>query len=78
MRSDFKNNQNGQDQNQNDLPEKLSNPAKRALVAAGIFSLEQLTHYKESEIKRLHGIGPNAMVMLEKSMRESNLTFSTE
>lgn len=78
MRSQLNNIQSQQNQNQNDLPEKLSNPAKRALDAAGIFRLEQLSNFKKSEIKILHGIGPNAMIMLEKSMRERSLSFLKE
>ncbi len=45
---------------ESDLP-KLSAPAQRALAGAGIQNLRQLSKFSESEIKKLHGIGPNAL-----------------
>jgi GTP cyclohydrolase II len=46
-----------------DLP-KLTEPAQRALAAAGIKRLDRLTQFNEEEIKQLHGIGPNAFNQL--------------
>lgn len=48
----------------NDLPEKLSKPAQRALAAQGIGSLKDITKYTEAEIAALHGVGPTAVVKL--------------
>ena len=46
--------------------EKLAAPAQRALKGAGYTTLEQLTKVKQSEIARLHGIGPNALTKLRQ------------
>lgn len=60
--------------NTTSLP-KLGAPAGRALEAAGIRSLEQLTRYREDQIRRLHGIGPNALVVLSRALKEHGLSF---
>jgi hypothetical protein len=57
-----------------DLP-KLAAPARRALTAAGYTRLEQLTEVEESEVMRLHGMGPNAMETLRNALRERGLAF---
>ena len=57
---------------------KLAAPAHRALDAAGIRSLEQLTRYSEDQIRRLHGIGPNALVSLRRALAENGLSFKRE
>lgn len=59
-----------------DLPEKLSQPAHRALAGAGIQTLEQLSKFSEAKIKNLHGIGPNALVKLHQALAEKGLTFA--
>ncbi len=62
------------DQPESDLP-KLSQPAQRALAEAGIRRLEQLTGYGESDIRQLHGIGPNALKTLREALAAKGLTF---
>ncbi len=62
-------------QQESDLP-KLASPAQRALAAAGIRRLDQLTKFSESEIKQLHGIGPNAFNQLRRSLRARGLAFA--
>jgi hypothetical protein len=64
------------DQQAGDLPQKLSQPARRALASAGIQRLEQLTGFSEAEIKKLHGIGPNALVQLRAALAARGLSFS--
>ena len=59
-----------------DLP-KLSAPAHRALAAAGITHLAQLTRVSEAEIKKLHGIGPNAIKQLQLALQDKGLSFAT-
>ena len=54
---------------------KLAAPARRALEAAGIRSLEGLTRYSEDQIRRLHGIGPNALVALRRALKEHGLSL---
>jgi predicted flap endonuclease-1-like 5' DNA nuclease len=55
---------------------KLSQPAHRALASAGIQRLEQLTKFSEDEIKRLHGIGPNALAQLNFALQAKGLAFA--
>jgi hypothetical protein len=57
-----------------DLP-KLAAPARRALIGAGYTRLEQLTEVEESEVMRLHGMGPNAMETLRNALAERGLSF---
>jgi hypothetical protein len=65
------------DQQKSDFP-KLSQPAHRALAGAGYSRLEQLTRVTESEIKQLHGIGPNAIKQLQSALAAKGLSFATE
>ena len=62
-------------QAENDLPTGLAQPALRALAGAGIHGLEQLSKFSENEIRRLHGIGPNALEKLTQAMAEKGLSF---
>jgi hypothetical protein len=57
---------------------KLSAPARRALEAAGIYRLEQLTTVRETDIARLHGIGPNALRQLRRALAANGLAFAAE
>jgi hypothetical protein len=59
-----------------DLPSGLARPAKRALAAAGYTSLEQLTQISEAELKRLHGVGPNAVRQLRDALAAMGLSFA--
>jgi hypothetical protein len=54
---------------------KLAAPALRALAAAGYTRLEDLTKVTESEVMRLHGMGPNAMRALRTALEERGLSF---
>lgn len=64
------------DQSESDLPAKLSQPAQRALAGAGIKNLKQLTKFSEAEIKKLHGIGPNAINQLRAALAAKGLSFA--
>jgi len=50
--------------------------AHRALAAAGIERLDQLTKLSEEELKQLHGIGPNALKQLHQALRSKGLSFA--
>ncbi|MBZ0296150.1 MAG: DNA-binding protein [Anaerolineae bacterium] len=63
---------------ESDLPPKLAAPAYRALAAAGIQHLEQLTAWHEKDVKALHGIGPTAIEKLRKALQARGLSFKTE
>ena len=65
-------------QQESDLPIDLSRPAQRALDAAGYLRLEQLTRVSETEIKQLHGIGPNAIKKLRSALDAKGLSFAGE
>jgi hypothetical protein len=58
-----------------DLPAKLGAPAERALAGAGIKNLKHLTKFSEAEIKKLHGVGPNAIGKLRLALAEKGLSF---
>ena len=66
------------DQSKKALPSALANPAQRALASAGIKHLEDLTRFSEAEVMDLHGIGPNAMRILQEAMTEQDLRFQAE
>ncbi|MET3728365.1 putative flap endonuclease-1-like 5' DNA nuclease [Fictibacillus halophilus] len=57
------------------LPSKLAKPAERALTSAGITTIEQLTDWRESDLKKLHGMGPKAMGQLLAALQEKGLSF---
>ena len=59
-------------QQKGSLP-KLAQPALRALAGAGIMSLEQLTGFREEEIKQLHGMGPKALGQLRQALTDQGL-----
>jgi hypothetical protein len=63
-------------QPESDLPAELAQPAQRALAGAGIQNLKQLTKFSEAEIKRLHGIGPNALKQLRTALKAKGLSFA--
>jgi len=53
----------------------LSAPARRALQHAGFTDPAVLASHTEKEILALHGIGPTAMPILRKALREAGLAF---
>lgn len=59
-----------------ELPAKLGAPAERALANAGIKNLKHLTKFSETEIKQLHGVGPNAIGKLRQALVENGLSFA--
>jgi hypothetical protein len=63
-------------QQESDLPIELAAPARRALVGAGYLRLEQLSKVSETEIKQLHGIGPNALKQLRHALDAKGLSFA--
>jgi len=57
---------------------KIAKPAQRALAGAGYTHLEQLSEVKESELAKLHGMGPNALGKLRTALAEKGLSFADE
>ncbi len=55
---------------------KLSQPALRALHAAGYTRLEQVAALSEAQLKQLHGVGPTAIEALRQALSEKGLAFA--
>jgi len=53
----------------------LAAPARRALESAGIKTLKQLSKRSETEILKLHGMGPGSLPKLRKALHDEGLTF---
>ena len=53
----------------------ISAPARRALLGQGIDTLSKLTAYHESEILKLHGVGPSIIVKLNALLAQHQLSF---
>jgi hypothetical protein len=53
-------------------------PARRALLAQGIYSIRDLTKWSKKELLKLHGIGPNAANKIEKIAAEAGLNLKSE
>ncbi len=64
------------EQSSNDLPVEFSNPARRALIQAGYSRLDQLATVRETEVKRLHGVGPTAIAQLRRALEQRGLSFA--
>jgi hypothetical protein len=54
---------------------KLSAPARRALAGAGYTHLDQLTQVSESDVEKLHGMGPTAIAALSAALDQRGLSF---
>ena len=58
------------------FPKGLAQPALRALAGAGFDHLEQLAAVPESEVRELHGIGPNALQKFRDALFTLGLSFA--
>jgi DNA-directed RNA polymerase alpha subunit len=59
-----------------DIPNNIGKPAMRALTNAGYNQLEQFTKISESEILKLHGMGPKALERIRRALEEKGLSFA--
>ncbi|MEV4126481.1 DNA-binding protein [Nocardia sp. NPDC049707] len=59
-----------------DLPAELGKPAERALAAAGIQRLADLTAWTERDLAALHGVGPTAIAELRTALAERDQSFA--
>jgi hypothetical protein len=55
---------------------KISAPALRALLNAGIITLKDLSKWSEGQIRELHGIGPSTIPKLRIALKKNALSFS--
>ena len=60
---------------ESELP-KMSKPANRELHNAGFYRLEQFTSVSESDILKIHGVGPKAVRILNEALKEKGLSFA--
>ena len=60
---------------ESDLPRAIGRPATRALLTAGITTLDDVAKHSEQELLALHGVGPRAIRLLSEALAERGLTF---
>lgn len=52
------------------LPASIGGPAMRALLGAGILTLDDVANRSEDELLALHGVGPKAVRILMAALAE--------
>jgi DNA uptake protein ComE-like DNA-binding protein len=57
------------------LPGNIGAPATRALSAAGYTELRQLATVSAAELKKLHGVGPKALRLIQEALEEQGLSL---
>jgi hypothetical protein len=57
------------------LPGNIGAPATRALTAAGYTRLSQLADVPAAELKKLHGVGPKALRLLQQALEEDGMSL---
>jgi predicted flap endonuclease-1-like 5' DNA nuclease len=57
-----------------DLP-KIGAPATRALASIGVTRLADVADQSESELLRLHGLGPRALRILKEALAANGLSM---
>lgn len=64
------------EQPKSELPSGLSEPARRALAGAGMTTLEDVAALTETELMKLHGMGPKALQTLRRALAAKGLALS--
>jgi hypothetical protein len=57
------------------LPRNIGAPATRALTAAGYTELRQLAGVPVAELKKLHGVGPKTLRLLQEALEQQGLSL---
>lgn len=57
---------------------KIGAPARRALESAGATTLLKLSQFTESEILKLHGMGPSTIPKLREALEDVGLSFQNK
>jgi DNA uptake protein ComE-like DNA-binding protein len=57
------------------MPRNIGAPATRALTAAGYTNLSQLADVPVAELKKLHGVGPKALRLLQEALEQQGLSL---
>ena len=61
--------------NRDAFPQGIPGPALRALSAAKVRSMSDLTRWTEADLAELHGMGPKALEVLRRALAESGKKF---
>jgi hypothetical protein len=59
-----------------DWPRGTGNPARTALAAVGVHTLDDLTRWTRAEVAALHGVGPKALGVLDAALAARGLTWT--
>ena len=57
------------------LPRNIGAPATRALTAAGYTDVKQLAGVPAAELKKLHGVGPKALRLLQEELQRQGMSL---
>ncbi|HEY8044199.1 MAG TPA: hypothetical protein VIF35_08045 [Streptosporangiaceae bacterium] len=57
------------------LPGNIGAPATRALTAAGYTELSQLAGVPAAELRKLHGVGPKALRLLQEELQRHGMSL---
>jgi hypothetical protein len=57
------------------LPGNIGAPATRALTAAGYTELGQLAGVPAAELRKLHGVGPKALRLLQEALERQGMSL---
>jgi hypothetical protein len=57
------------------LPRNIGAPATRALTAAGYTELRQLADVPVADLKKLHGVGPKALRLLQEALEHHGMSL---
>ncbi|WP_327205102.1 DNA-binding protein [Paenibacillus sp. Soil750] len=66
---------NKQEEDQLVLPRGVAAPARRALAGAGVTKLHDFTQITETELMKLHGMGPKARDIIREELAAKGLSF---
>jgi predicted flap endonuclease-1-like 5' DNA nuclease len=64
------------DEPASDFPLGIGKPALRALHAAGYTRLDQLSTISESDLRKLHGMGPKAIGIIRTALNARGQSFA--
>jgi hypothetical protein len=56
-------------------PRNIGAPATRALTAAGYTELRQLADVPVADLKKLHGVGPKALRLLQEALEQHGMSL---
>ncbi|WP_372530555.1 DNA-binding protein [Euzebya sp.] len=56
----------------------MSAPASRALAAAGVADLRDLSAMRRRDVAALHGVGPTVMRVLDAALADRGMAFAED